>query len=58
MQAVERVIPFIAKRLDLRLAINTILLFEQHIIAGVGIEWRVEINEVYALIRDILTQHT
>ncbi len=53
----QRPVPGIVERLDLRLALVAVRRLEQHIVGGVGIERRVEIDEIDALAGDVLAQH-
>ena len=52
-----RPLPRIRERLDLRWRLLPRPLLEQHVIAGIGIERRVQIHQVHRLIRHILPQH-
>ena len=49
--------PGIVKGLDLRLALMPVRRLEQQIVIGVGIERRIEIDEIDALVFDVLAQN-
>ena len=46
--------PRILERLYLRFAMLPALVFEQHVVAAVRVEGRVQVYEVYAFVRDVL----
>src|SRR3546814_5625023 len=48
--------PGILERLDLRVAVRAFGRFEQHVVIGVRIERRVEIDQINAAIRDMFAQ--
>jgi hypothetical protein len=50
-------VPGVIKRLNLRGALGAARAFKQHVIAGVGIERRVQIDQVNALIADAVAQN-
>ncbi len=50
-------VPAIAKGFDLRLALVPVRRLEKHIIIRVGIERRIEIDEIDALVFDVLAQN-
>jgi len=47
----------VVERLDLRLRLRAARRFEQHVVGGVRIEWRIEIDEIDALAGDAGAQH-
>jgi hypothetical protein len=49
--------PGIVKSLDLRLALVPVRRPEEQIVIGVGIERRIEIDEIDALVLDVLAQN-
>ncbi|MGI8568447.1 MAG: hypothetical protein ACR2KT_04960 [Methylocella sp.] len=57
--ALGRLVPMprIVKNLDLRLALVPIRRLEEDIISGVGIKGRIEIDEIDALVFDVLAQN-
>ena len=50
-------VPGIVKRVDLRFALHAALVLEQHRIRPVAVERRVQVDQVHALVRNILLQN-
>jgi hypothetical protein len=50
-------LPGILERLDLRRSLRAVTLGEQDVVAGVGIERRIEVDEIDALIGDVSPEH-
>ena len=53
----EAAVPGILERLHLRVTVVAVRRLEQQIVIGVGIERRIEIDEIDALVFDVLTQN-
>ena len=50
--------PGVLKRLDLRLAVLSLGRFEEEIVVALGVERRVEVDEVHGLVREVFAEHS